>query len=130
MRLDVAPQRCPTIAGFEAQRFGQAAIEIEPAEVGFGVIDHLVAMRVEFPGQAAQGSRLADTGLAGQEADAGRGGTEAKQTTYRSKKPAKHLLAQKLTAAIKRGHKAYQMYPCHQRGHTFKKIGPPPEALF
>lgn len=48
MRRDVEPQLNSPIAVFEAHGFGQTAIDIMPTEVGFGVVDHLIAMRIEF----------------------------------------------------------------------------------
>lgn len=49
LRLEVAPQCSLAITGFESQRFGQAAIQIEPPEVGFGLVYHLVRCGLSFP---------------------------------------------------------------------------------
>ena len=70
MRLDVAPHLRPAIAGRQAQRQGQTAIDIQPAEVGLGMLDDLIAMRIELRGQEPQGGGLADAGVAGQQGEA------------------------------------------------------------
>ena len=56
--------------GFQAQRQGEAAIEIQPPEVGLGEIDQEMAVRVESLGELAQDRGLADPGLAGDQTDA------------------------------------------------------------
>ncbi|CAK0779952.1 hypothetical protein CCP4SC76_7120002 [Gammaproteobacteria bacterium] len=69
--LECAPEGGAAMGRIETQGEGQALVEVESAEVGFGEVDDLVAVRVEGQGEASQGGGLADAGFAGEQPDAG-----------------------------------------------------------
>ena len=74
--LDVAPELRAAVARLQPQGTRQTAVDVDAAEVGLGLIEHQVAMRVQGTGDAAafahSGSGLAHAGLAGEQAESGR----------------------------------------------------------
>ena len=70
--LDVAPELGAPVAGLNPQSARQASVKVNAPEIGFGLVEHLVAVRVQGAGETAQRGGLAHAGLAGEQADPGR----------------------------------------------------------
>ncbi len=69
--LEGTPEGGAAMGRIETEGEGQALVEVESAEVGFGEVDDLVAVRVEGQDEASQGGGFADAGFAGEQPDAG-----------------------------------------------------------
>jgi len=53
-QLDVAPELGAPVARLQPQGAGQTAVDVDAAEVGLGLVEHQVAVRVERSRQAAK----------------------------------------------------------------------------
>ncbi|EEF26492.1 conserved hypothetical protein [Ricinus communis] len=62
--LEIAPQVRPPVAGFQSERAGKRAVQVDTAELRFSQIDDVVTVRIQAARDVAQGGGLAHAGLA------------------------------------------------------------------